>query len=90
MAIHLTAHLVFSIIVIVETNFEDNMTTLTPAYGRDYTNAKDAKDAWIKGKDWQIADVSHAYDGKYTSIRDVEHLGTVRLRFNKLADFTVV
>jgi len=90
MAIHLTAYLVFSIIVIVETNFEDNMTTLTPAYGRDYTNAKDARDAWIKGKDWRIADVTHAYDGKYTSIRDVEHLGTVRLRFNKLADFTVV
>jgi len=66
------------------------MTTLTPAYGRDYTNAKDARDAWIKGKDWRIADVTHAYDGKYTSIRDVEHLGTVRLRFNKLADFTVV
>ena len=77
----LTANLDIYIVVIVATNFEDDMTTLTPAYGRDYTNAKDAEASWIKGEDWLIADMSHPGDGRYCSIRDIDALDGVMLRY---------
>jgi hypothetical protein len=39
--------------------------TLLPAYGRDYKNAKEARNAWKDGKDFIIAQT-----GQYCSIRD--------------------
>ena len=90
MAIHLTVHLVLCIVVVVATNFEDDMTTLTPAYGRDYTNAKDAEASWIKGDDWLIADMSHSGDGRYCSIRDIDALDGVMLRYKGLTKLVVL
>ena len=58
------------------------MTTLVPAYGRDYKTARDAKAAWDAGKDWRIATYGPD-DGRYTSKADWAGQ-TVMLRFCRL------
>jgi len=40
------------------------MTTVTPAYGRDYKTAKAALADWNAGKDFIINDISNRWDGK--------------------------
>ena len=57
------------------------MTTVIPAYGRDYKSAAAAKKDWQDGKDFIIADLSNRYDGKPCSIRDGLK---VTIRYNKL------
>ena len=49
---------------------------LIPAYGRDYTNAEDAKAAFLSGEDWQTA------LGQYCSKRDFPGL-LVTLRYSR-------
>ncbi len=61
------------------------MITVIPAYGRDYKNAKSAKQDWKDGKDFIIADLSNPYDGKPCSIRDGLK---VTIRYNKLQKVT--
>ena len=63
------------------------MTTVIPAYGRDYKSAKAAKQDWIDGKDFIICDMSHPYDGKPCSIRDGLK---VFIRFDKDQKITTV
>lgn len=46
------------------------MTTVVPAYGRDYTSAKLAKEAFLSGRDFIISDVSSKWNGMYCSCRD--------------------
>lgn len=41
--------------------------TLTPAYGRDYKNAKEVKAAWDQGRDFIIADIMHPDSGRYVN-----------------------
>ena len=55
--------------------------TVSPAYGKDYTTAKDAIAAWNSGKDFIIQDITHPYCGKYVSKRDLT-TETVYIRFN--------
>ncbi len=62
-------------------------TTLIPAYGRDYKTAQAAKAAWDAGKDWQIANMFHPDDGRYTSKADWAG-ETVLLRFCRLTKIT--
>ena len=61
------------------------MTTVIPAYGRDYKSAAAAKQDWKDGKDFIIADLSNPYDGKPCSIRDGLK---VVIRYNKLQKIT--
>ena len=61
------------------------MTTVIPAYGRDYKSAAAAKQDWKDGKDFIIADLSNPYDGKPCSIRDGLK---VPIRYNKLQKIT--
>ena len=56
------------------------MTTVIPAYGRDYKSAAAAKKDWQDGKDFIIADLFDPYDGKPCSIRDGLK---VTIRYNK-------
>ena len=60
--------------------------TLTPAYGRDYKSAHAAKLALAEGKDFIIADFTHAWDGKPTNITQLreEKRTHVRLRYGAL------
>ena len=65
------------------------MITLTPAYGRDFKNGKEAEANFRAGKDWVVADVMHRYAGSYCSIKDLAG-ETVKLRFKKNANFKVI
>ena len=65
------------------------MITLTPAYGRDFKNGRDAEADFRAGKDWVVYDVMHPYAGKYCSIRDLAG-ETVKLRFKRHASFKVI
>ena len=62
------------------------MTTLIPAYGRDYKSLKEVIADFEAGKDFKIADVSSRWNGSYTSIRDFGGV-QVKLRYNKLTKF---
>ena len=64
--------------------------TLIPAYGRDYRSAKAAKECFLSGNDWIIADITDPYDGKPCSVRDFEPGTGITLRYKKLASLTVV
>jgi len=61
------------------------MIQVTPAYGRDYTTAKAAKQDWYNNKDFMISDISSNYDGKPCSIRDGVK---VTIRYNRLTKLT--
>ena len=65
--------------------------TLTPAYGRDYKSAKDARADFDANKDWIIDDYFSKWDGK--PVNKEQLIGeTVTLRFNrrtKTTTFTV-
>jgi hypothetical protein len=62
---------------------------LIPAYGCDYTTAAAVLSDWVAGHDFLIADIGSRWDGKYTSSRDWSDQA-VRIRFNHLADFTII
>lgn len=64
-----------------------NYLTVTPAYGRDYKSAKAARADWKGGKDFIIAAITHPYDGKPMSIRDVTG-EKIMLRFDGLRKIT--
>ena len=64
------------------------MSTLTPAYGRDYKTASDVKSDYYSGKDFILKDVSSPYHGKYCSCRDF--VGeTITLRYHRLSRTTM-
>lgn len=65
---------------------------LTPAYGRDYKTGKDAKAAFLSGKDWIVASMFDRYAGKPTNISDLCRAGerSVILRFNRMTKVTSV
>jgi len=59
--------------------------TVTPAYGRDYSSAKDAKAAWNKNIDFIINSHFHPYDGKPINKAQADADGLkIQLRFNQL------
>lgn len=59
------------------------MTTLTPAYGRDYKSKAKVKTDWDNGKDFIIADMFHPYDGK-PSNKEQWQGQSVSILFDKL------
>lgn len=62
------------------------MLTVTPAYGRDYKTAKDAKAAWQAGKDFQIATYGPD-DGRYCNKADMAD-EAVMIRYKRLTQIT--
>lgn len=64
--------------------------TLCPAYGRDYKSAKEAKTAFLEGKDFIYNNIISPYNGKYCSVRDGKPGETVTIRFGKMAKVTTV
>lgn len=58
------------------------MTTVLPAYGRDYKTARAAKHDWALGKDFIIADFFSPDDGRYINMQDAEDAGlSITIRF---------
>ena len=66
------------------------MTTLTPAYGRDYTSKKAAIKDFREGKDFILNDIMSRWDGKPCSIRDLKKGDSVKIRYGKLRKVMVV
>jgi hypothetical protein len=62
---------------------------LVPAYGRDFKNAKEAKEAYRNGADFFIPSIS-----RYASIRDFEnmdkHSVNIIIRYGNLRKVTQV
>lgn len=60
--------------------------TVTPAYGRDYSSQKAAREAWQSGKDFIIADIQNPWSGKPINLQDARSAGieTVNVRYAKL------
>lgn len=63
---------------------------LTPAFGMDYKTAKEAREAFLAGKDFTL----HHFSGRtaYCSVRDFikEEVDQATIRFDKLTKTTVV
>lgn len=57
-------------------------STLTPAYGRDYSKAADVIAAFNSGKDFSLASLFHG--GGYVSKSDFANGDKVFLRYSKL------
>lgn len=67
------------------------MTTLTPAYGRDYTSAAKVKADWEAGKDFIIADMFDKYDGKPVNKQDADRAGMqVMIRYSGLRKIVAI
>lgn len=59
------------------------MTTLTPAYGRDYTSQKAALKDYYDGKDFILNDITSRWDGKPCSCSDFPNTAVI-IRYNRL------
>jgi len=67
------------------------MSSLTPAYGRDYTNASDAFADFISGtKDFLFHDITSPWHGKPCSERDMRGGDRHQLRYDKQREVLVV
>ncbi len=62
--------------------------TLVPAYGRDYNSAKEAREDFLKGKDFEVASVVHG--SGYCSVRDFAPGSQAKIRFRKNQDSVIV
>jgi len=67
-------------------------TTVSPAYGRDYTSGKAAKAAWEAGDDFILQDYQSPWDGKPINLESAKEAGftEVNIRFKKMAGVCVV
>ncbi len=67
------------------------MTTLTPAYNRDYKNKKDVLTDFNNNKDFIINDMFSPYNGKYCNKSDIKNTyKSVKIRYNKLQKIIIV
>ena len=66
------------------------MTTLVPAYGRDYKSPKAVKADWAAEKDFQIMDMSSPDNGRYANRQDFNKGTQVKIRYNKLTKLVVI
>ena len=60
--------------------------TLTPAYGRDYTNTRDLLADWNANKDFIVADLFSKWDGKPVNRQDISDTGEtqVQIRYKRM------
>ena len=63
------------------------MTTLTPAYGRDYKTAKEARADYYAGLDFIFNKPTHKNNGAYCSCRDLIN-ETVTIRYHRQSRVT--
>jgi hypothetical protein len=63
--------------------------TLVPAYGRDYKTAKEVKEAWEQGKDFEVADM-FTTGGRYCNKQDIGKGNGAQVRFCGMRKVTIV
>ena len=67
------------------------MTTVTPAYGRDYKSKKAALADWNANKDFIINDISNRWDGKPVNKQGAEEGKlSIMIRYDQLRKITNV
>ena len=67
------------------------MTTLTPAYNRDYKNKNDVLTDFNNNKDFIVNDMFSPYNGKYCNKSDIKNTyKSVKIRYNKLQKIIIV
>ena len=67
------------------------MTTLTPAYNRDYKNKNEVLTDFNNDKDFIINDMFSPYNGKYCNKSDIKNTyKSVKIRYNKLQKIIIV
>ncbi len=68
---------------------------LIPAYGRDYKSKTALMEDWNGNKDFRVATMMDANDGRYTSVRDIdafrkEGYKWVNIRYDRLTKVHVI
>lgn len=66
----------------------ENYQVVSPAYGKDFSNAADAKSAFLSGKDFKMESLDHG--GSYCSVKDFAKGVTVEVRYAKKSKFVMV
>lgn len=69
---------------------DQKYVTLTPAYGRDYANVHEVNEAFAKGNDFILQDVTSRWYGKPCNVMDFAKGTKVRIRYNKNRSVTIV
>ena len=64
--------------------------SITPAYGRDYTDEEAAVRDWNDGKDFVYHNITSPYDDRYCSVRDFTINDSLQLRFNRMSEVIMV
>ena len=65
-------------------------TTVSPAYGKDYSSAESAITDWLTGRDFILRDITSRWYGKPCSIRNAADLGEViNIRYDQLRKVAV-
>ncbi len=67
----------------------NEIITLIPPFGRDFTSAARVYQAWRQGKPFRIVEKGHKYYGKYCTIHDMDN-ETVRIKFKKKTLVTLI
>ena len=65
------------------------MSTLTPAYGRDYKSAAAAIKDLIEGKDFILNDITSRWDGKPCGLSDFTPGTKLTIRYSDLRKCTI-
>jgi hypothetical protein len=63
--------------------------TVIPAYGRDYTTAKQVKEAWKNGSDFRITSINHE-GGTYINKADKPEDVVLNVRYKNLTRIVVI
>lgn len=71
-----------------QTKITVNWQVVTPAYGRDYKNAKAAKEGFLSGVDFNLNSVQYGFC--YCSVRDFASGTRVNVRYNALRSVCTV
>lgn len=63
---------------------------VSPAFGRDYRSASEARKAWQDGQDFIHESRLHTGGGTYINRDDVPAGSTIEIRFQKLESSTIL
>jgi hypothetical protein len=62
---------------------------LIPAYGRDYKSQKEVKEAWLAGKDFEVATFGPEM-GRVLNVSDAPKGSVMNIRFKQLRNVAVI
>lgn len=66
------------------------ISTISPAYGRDYKNKKQIEADFNAEKDFIIEDYGHPYSGRYVNKQQMLDQKTVGVRYGKMRKYVTI